>query len=201
MRDELNKEELNNINPTSRAVDKRYKFINIKSLPYILITIIVVVLLSYASLYTYDNYISKNNANNTLGCSDRVEGSILYKANKIFKENPDSVTKEQLDPLIQDIKKIDNYKSDSNCLYPVIFSYILDNNFNAANEELDNFARVYNDGSNFANDIYPMQNLDDFKRLIVFSLEIQKNNNIVPTPNNVTGFGEPINESPEEINR
>jgi hypothetical protein len=167
----------------------------------VVIATVAMVLLAIGIFFFRDNFASKEESN-ALACSNRSEGTILYKAKQIFVDSGEAVTKDKLDPLIDEIKLIDKYKDDANCLFPIIYGYILDNNFASASSEYDSFARLYGDGNNFAKDIYPMQNIEDLKSLIEFSLEIQNNDKIVPTPNNVVGAGEQVSEVPEsEISR
>lgn len=191
MSDTDSKEGLNSENNNNLLTTKPHR-LNKKSIRYVLIALVAAVLMGITGMYIKDNFVAKKE---TSLCSDRSNGSILYKANVIFKENTETVTKEQLDTLVQGIKEIQGYDQDANCLYPIMFGYILDNNFKTAKEEYDEFAKVYGDGSSFAKDIYPMQNINELKSLIDFSLKIQSDNTIKPTPNNVVGAGEKVSDS------
>ena len=166
--------------------------INKKSM--IVIIILITVLVSGLFL----NKILTNNENPS-ACLDRSDGSLLFNANLIFKESTTAVTPEQINSLVEQVKSIDGYENGANCLYPIIYSYISEGNYDKADDEYDNFAKAYGDGENFAHDIYPMNSLEELKNLIDFSLKNSINTNT--TPKGVILLGEPVQADTEKANQ
>ena len=192
--------EINEDNQTEQNIKDSKPFFlgqkNKKSLIKLSLLLIIVISVLIVSFFMYGR-LAKDNTSSA--CLDRNEGSLLFNANKVFKENTTVVTKEQVDTLIEQVKTIDSFENEANCLYPIMYSYIQNGEYQKASDEYDNFADAYVDGEYFASDIYPMNSLEELKNLIDFSLK--NSTNTTRTSNGVILMGEPMLPEGQQVNQ
>lgn len=188
---------IENLSVLSHSKHTRHKYINKRNFTYIFVILLALSLFGIGILYLYDKK-ENNKATIATNCSDRSDGSVLNSAKIIFKDSSEPATIDSVNELIIKIKEVENYEDDANCLYPIMYSYIIENDFKTAKTEFEKFASIYGDGSTFAKDIYPMQDIEEFKKLIEFSLNIQSDDKIVPTPRNIMTGGIQDEEARED---
>lgn len=101
--------------------------------------------------------------------------------------------------VVGEIKSLDGYENDANCLYPLIVYYQMNQNYQLAKEALDSFLKTSKNSNGFDAEFYQLDSVERLEDAINEGLESTKRQNEVGSssyfmpasgPDNKVGGGE-----------